>query len=401
MPAETGNGLAMRMGMFAEALSKIAKLQVIVVPVAGGDTDKSPLLRRICARLDVVPIQGRRDPKFELITGIRDPMFRLEAYRLYGLPSLSAFLSPKVINEISGFLRATSPDLLHIGRAYLMPIRQFAAQIPLATIDLDEADISSLHTQAKVARNNGDEWHASWLEQEGKLCDRLIVEHGKGFTRLFVASRLEAEKLGRLHPQTTFDVAENAVDIPSSIRQENNDDCTLLFVGSLSFEPNTRAIVDFCENVLPAVRRSSGLDSSLQLLIAGAKPPASIKALGSAPGVNVLGYVSDVAPLYRRATLSIAPLSAGGGTRIKLIESAAHGVASIATSIGAEGIEWPVRTGGWIADMYEPFIQACKTALSHPTERKHRAILGRNFVRQHHYRPDLISEISRQLLEVF
>jgi glycosyltransferase involved in cell wall biosynthesis len=112
----------------------------------------------------------------------------------------------------------------------------------------------------------------------------------------------------------------------------------------------------------------------------------------------VLGRVDDLAALYRQATLSIVPLSAGGGTRIKLIESAAHGVASVATPIGAAGLSWPEHVGGWVAEMAGPFAQACIDALDAPAERRHRAMLGRDFVQEHHDRRVWTEHLAREFL---
>jgi polysaccharide biosynthesis protein PslH len=397
MPDETGNGLAMRMGMFAEALATIAELHVIVVPVAAGPTTASPLLKRLGAKVDVVSVRGRRDARFELIASMRDPQTKLDAFRHYGRPSMSAFLSPQVVTEIGRLLQTMSPDLLHVGRACLAPVKALAPPVPRATLDLDEADLPSLLSQAKVAREAGNEWRACWLEQEGKACDRLIVEHGVEFARMFVASRREAKLLTTSHPQFAFDVIENAVEIPLSVKRED-DGCTLLFVGSLGFEPNVHAIVAFCRSALPLVSTARDNGGALRLLIAGANPPASVEALSEDPRIEVLGFVADLAALYRMATLTIAPLSAGGGTRIKLIESAAHGVASISTPVGSEGLEWPEGVGGWVAEMAEPFVQACLDALNVPAERHHRATLGLDFVGRHHNRRELIRRIASIML---
>ena len=46
-----------------------------------------------------------------------------------------------------------------------------------------------------------------------------------------------------------------------------------------------------------------------------------------------------MAPLLSRAHLSIIPLTAGGGTRIKILEAMAWGVPVIATPLAAEGLD--------------------------------------------------------------
>ena len=93
-------------------------------------------------------------------------------------------------------------------------------------------------------------------------------------------------------------------------------------------------------------------------------------------------------------------MRAGGGTRIKLLEAAARGVASVSTPVGAEGIAWPAETGGWIAAAPGPFAEACSEALMHPAERNRRAKLGLDWVRRHHAREKIVTRISRALMIV-
>lgn len=399
MPGSTGNGLTMRMGMFAEGLARIGKLRVIVIPVAGGSIEASPLLRRLNATVDVVPIRGRRDRQFELISRIADPQARLRAFRAYKKPSMAAFLSPTVLAEIADLIESSQPDLVHIGRAYLTPASTAVpAHVP-TTLDLDEADLDALRSQARAVRKQGAEWSAEWLEQEGIACDGLITNYGGRFARIFAASQREAAQLTNAHAQLDIDVIPNAVEIPPSA-EPSDDGRTLLFLGSFGFDPNIHAAIDFCKHVLPIIRNGSKAGRSCRVLIAGANPPPSVQTLAAEPGVEVLGLVEDIGDLYRRTTLALAPLSAGGGTRIKLIEAAAHGVASIATPIGAEGLDWPVGAGGWIADMPEPFAYACLNALADPAECRRRALLGREIVRTRHNRAQLAVDIAQAMASI-
>src|SRR5260370_11382276 len=59
-----------------------------------------------------------------------------------------------------------------------------------------------------------------------------------------------------------------------------------------------------------------------RLTIAGANAPSAVRALARHPDIRVLGLVDDLTEVYRRASLLIAPMQAGGGTRIKGFEAA-------------------------------------------------------------------------------
>jgi glycosyltransferase involved in cell wall biosynthesis len=52
----------------------------------------------------------------------------------------------------------------------------------------------------------------------------------------------------------------------------------------------------------------------------------------------VTGLVDDVRPYLERASVVIAPLRIGGGTRLKIFEAMSAGRAIVSTTIGAEGL---------------------------------------------------------------
>jgi glycosyltransferase involved in cell wall biosynthesis len=88
--------------------------------------------------------------------------------------------------------------------------------------------------------------------------------------------------------------------------------------------------------------------------------------LGRQSGIVVKDSVSDIAPLYREAALAIVPLRAGGGTRIKLLEAAAHGVPSVSTTFGATGLGLRPGVDVVLADSEAGFARACMSLLKEP-----------------------------------
>jgi len=56
-------------------------------------------------------------------------------------------------------------------------------------------------------------------------------------------------------------------------------------------------------------------------------------------GVELTGYVDDTRPYMRDAICHIVPLRAGGGTRLKILNSWAMGKPVVSTSVGCEGLE--------------------------------------------------------------
>jgi polysaccharide biosynthesis protein PslH len=68
-----------------------------------------------------------------------------------------------------------------------------------------------------------------------------------------------------------------------------------------------------------------------------------VRRLSEIPGVEVTGRVDDVRPHIAAASVYVVPLRIGGGTRLKIFEAMSMGKATVATTIGAEGL--PVTPG--------------------------------------------------------
>ncbi|MHB2021716.1 MAG: glycosyltransferase [Mycobacteriales bacterium] len=128
---------------------------------------------------------------------------------------------------------------------------------------------------------------------------------------------------------------------------------SLLFVGNLGYLPN-RAAVAFCiDHLLPRL----GPEVRLRVVGRGVCP--------SHPQVDRVGFVPDLLPEWRRATLLLAPLPVAGCSQLKIVESFAAGVPVIASSPAARGLDG-ARPGEHllVADDPDSFLAAVKLLLN-------------------------------------
>jgi glycosyltransferase involved in cell wall biosynthesis len=395
LPALTGNGLAMRMGIFAEALARWADVDLAVVPVAGGDVENTPFLQSLDLRLSRVSWDRRPDTHYTLLSRVADPATRLQAFKAYGKPTISSALTARVAENIGEIAGAGRYDLIHIGRSYMIPLARFLPDTTPVTLDLDEDDRASFASRAALARRSGNCFLADWLDQEGHACDRLIAAMAGRLQRAFAASVRECENLARRHPGVRFETVSNGVEIPRHAPRIE-DGRSILFVGSLGYEPNADSILWFARTIMPRLRTGFG---RCRLTIAGANPPSVVRALGRHPDIRVLGFVGDLAEVYRRASLLVAPMQAGGGTRIKVLEAAAFGVATVASPQAADGLFTPRQPWGWICRRPSDFVAACADALSDPRERDRRGKLGYRSVTRQYSRDVVVPRLAALLHE--
>jgi GT2 family glycosyltransferase len=87
------------------------------------------------------------------------------------------------------------------------------------------------------------------------------------------------------------------------------------------------------------------------------------------PHLLFTGFVDDIAALIKASDVVIVPLTAGSGTRYKILESVACGRRVISTSLGAEGlVRSALGQALTIADDWSEFAQQTAHALSLPRE---------------------------------
>jgi glycosyltransferase involved in cell wall biosynthesis len=111
---------------------------------------------------------------------------------------------------------------------------------------------------------------------------------------------------------------------------------TLLFIGALSWPPNEVAVHFLVRELLPHVRRQV---PDVVLQIVGRSPSPAVLRYRQLEGVTIANNVPDVRPYLAAAHLSVVPLTAGGGSRLKILEAFAAGVPVLSTPVGCEGLQ--------------------------------------------------------------
>jgi GT2 family glycosyltransferase/glycosyltransferase involved in cell wall biosynthesis len=152
---------------------------------------------------------------------------------------------------------------------------------------------------------------------------------------------------------------------------------TILFVGFFRHEPNVEAVLWFAREVLPLVRQRV---PEVLFRVVGAYPPQALSALaGEDLPIEVTGMVPETASHYRRATVFVAPIRRGSGTRLKILEAMASGCPVASTTIGAEGLDASDAEIA-IADDAAALADAVSALLGDPARRLAMAHAARSFV---------------------
>jgi succinoglycan biosynthesis protein ExoO len=177
----------------------------------------------------------------------------------------------------------------------------------------------------------------------------------------------EATAARRILPRTsTVLVAPMAIE--SVATAQSGEGGGLLFVGSAA-AANIDGMNWFLAEIWPLIRARY---ADTQLIVAGAVC-ARLSVPAGQHGVNLLGRVPDLAPLYRRADVVISPLRVGSGLKIKLVEALAHGKPVVATTVTAQGVAHLLTGAVALADRPRDFAEQVLDLLAKPQLRAMRA----------------------------
>lgn len=153
---------------------------------------------------------------------------------------------------------------------------------------------------------------------------------------------------------------------------------TLAFLGSMDWHANVDAVEHFIRHSYPSIKARA---PQARVILIGRNPTPAIRALAAEDAsIEVTGTVDDVRPHLARASIMILPLRVGGGTRIKVFEGMAAGLALVSTQVGVEGL--PVVHGehALLADEPEPFADAVVELIENESRRRQMVAFARDWV---------------------
>jgi polysaccharide biosynthesis protein PslH len=357
MPSDRGSGLAMRAGFFLDMYSRRFEVDLLVAPIAGGAMHPSAFVQSRVNRFEVINVNCV-DSHYKLVASVIDPAERIEAFLRYGRPSLAAFVA-LARDTLKPLIAGTHYDAVHVFRIYLAELAtRWTGPISRTRIvlDCDEDDALAYRRIAAMERRRHNSFAANWAEAEALGFTRLATTWLPRFDLVLVASRQDQNSLARYAIGTQ--VIPNVFPAPPvRLARRQKEFPIILFVGTLGYAPNEEAVTWFVSRVWPRLLRA--LHYKVRLLIVGQNPPAAVRRLASQRGVKVAGAVDDIGRYYRGADLAIAPLHAGGGHPIKVIEAASYGVPVVTTSFGAKGTTFQPGADVLVADDEGNFLRAC------------------------------------------
>lgn len=337
LPYPPQKGTALRNWGLIQGLTERHELSLLSFHRPGKQIALSSPLSSVCKRILTVP-QPKRPPH----------------QRLWGIlstrkPDMALRLASSTFDQrLREWLAESSFDVVQIEGIELAPYLETVKSAPQEALTVfDDHNCEYLLQQRTFLTDlySPVRWpEAAYSFIQWQRLRRYEAEVCRRADEVLAVSQPDAEALMKLDPELKVAVIPNGIDTqayrPATGAGETATGNTLVFTGTMDFRPNVDAVLWFARQVLPRIQTRV---PDVRFLVVGQRPHRRLDPLRRNPAITLTGWVEDVRPYFAKATVYVAPLRMGGGTRLKILEAMAMGKPIVATSLGAEG--YPVRDG--------------------------------------------------------
>ena len=210
-----------------------------------------------------------------------------------------------------------------------MPLMRMESKLPPMIVDFDDVESIQIERSAMSKPNLAGRWKARLGVALARRAQARVSAAAAG---VLVCSELEQRKAQLMYPGTRMFAIPNSAARFGELPPPSHP--IAIFVGTACYEPNKEAILWLAEQIWPYIRRAV---PGARLIVAG-EGTADLDIGSEQLGIEALGFVENLAPIYAAAMIAVCPVRRGSGTRIKIIEAAVNKRPVVSTTVGAEGL---------------------------------------------------------------
>ena len=314
-----------------------------------------------------IPLAYREKTGIELVyidlsIKIIPALFNLFSTKSY---HVERFISKDFEKQLVEVLQANEFDIVQIELLYMSPYLDTIRKHSKAKIVLRAHNIEHLIWE-RLEESEKNPLKKQYLKHLVKTLKRYEFNILDQYDGIVPITKKDAAFFAKNSEVPVMPVSFGIETEGSSPEDKQPVENALYHIGAMNWLPNEEGIKWFLTEVWPTVH---GELPDLKLYLAGREMPVWLSRL-DLKNVIVVGEVPDARDFIRSKAISIAPLLSGSGIRIKIIESMAMGKPVIATSIGAEGIEYTNGKNIMIANTPDDFSKAVKKLYENPVLRR-------------------------------
>jgi glycosyltransferase involved in cell wall biosynthesis len=228
-------------------------------------------------------------------------------------------------------LKSKAFDLVHMDSLDLFRYLPVCDALPVICVHHD-VESARLQRRAAIERHA---WRRTYVRYQARLMEDVERRWCERVALNVTVSESDRARLKRIAPAARVAIVPNGVDT-EEFQPHGPHGTGVAYVGGIHWFPNLDALEFFSGDILPHLRAAK-VDVATRWI--GSASTEQQQHYRERHGIEVTGYVEDVRPFMREAACHIVPLRAGGGTRLKILNSWAMAKAVVSTSIGCEGLE--------------------------------------------------------------
>ncbi len=252
--------------------------------------------------------------------------------QLFEAPEVRALINEILSREQIDILKLEYTELGQYGLPRFARVKVVLSEIDICFRSRARRRRAGMHRRYTLDRIFGYSL-TDWMRQF-----RYELQVTRRADQVQVMSHADGAYLARFLPGgwRSLRVVPNAVDLEVYRPPDESRSRQLLFVGNFEHLPNLDALDYLLREIWPQVRRRV---PDAELLVVGARAGPSVCRHDGHDGVAVGGAVPETRSYYQRCRALVAPIRAGSGTRLKILEALACATPVLTTTIGAEGID--------------------------------------------------------------
>ena len=389
LPYPPDSGAKIRVYNLIKRISHLCDISLVTLTQSTNNGQNIRELKKYCKTVHT--IQLKRKSKLEHLPGLIN-------YFIRGEPIENKFVFVNEMKDvISKLVENIHFDVIQIEHSYMAPyiniLNQNTLKNTVKILTLHNLGYIQCYRQFKIEKDlfKKARYFLNWM-----LLKNWEPKFANKFDLCIVTSPTEKTSLKTANPLLKVGVIPNGVDLnyykPLPFDNKTQD---ILFIGKMDYTPNIDGVFYFCDKIFPIIKKSI---PNSRFIIAGSNVPMKIEELKKDSNIIVAGYVEDARPFYQQSVLSVVPLRAGSGTRLKILESMALGRAVVSTSIGCEGLEVKHNDTIIISDDPQDFAERVIELLGNKDLRKKISKNARNLV-ERNYCWDSIADKQIHLYE--
>lgn len=359
-PFPANNGSRLRIINLIKALAREHEVSLLSFTSEPVTDERMRVMRAWCSRVQTASYQPFEPGSLKAKLGALSLMPR----------SVVSTFSAEMHALAQAEARRLKPDLVLASEIDMIP---YARDLDAHKM-LEDLEVEVIH-QAYADASGVKKLRAwlTWLKL--KMYVRMVSREFHGCT---VVSDREAHLVRQMTGELPLAVVPNGVDVEAcSVVRATPAPDTLIYNGSMTYEPNLDAVRFFVSEIFPLVLRER---PATRLFVTGSVEGVPADQLPKHDNLVLTGYVDNILDRVAGSWAAIAPIRQGSGTRLKILESLALRTPVVSTSKGAEGLDLVDGRDALIADDPQTFAQRVVHVLSSPQLRSELADCGEQTV---------------------